>query len=413
MRSSIRLTVLIGLIAMVAGCATWRKPDDLGVDPLRSRAVSATNRGVELSAAVLGSEDSLRLFGVDVNASGVQPVWVEVRNGTTHTLWLLRAGTDPDYFSPLEVAWSAHVTMGGKTNDEIDEHFEQLAFPNPIRPGETRSGVLFTNPQVLVKLLNVDLLGNQMMVPFTLFLRVPGADEEVYRDRLRSLRGVERTEYEDTDSLRAALEQMPCCTTDPDKEVLADPLNVVIVGKLDDISAALVRRGFRPVRQQFKTRQTVFGQPPGLMMRKRAQAGAMATILRFWRAPIDYRGEAVFLVQAGRPVGGRFYEIDLQNLGDLRLHSDVDEVRNHFLQDMAYSGGLEQIAFVKGVGQAPPEQPRALPAGGSYFTDGYRIAMFFATRPLTFEDINILDWEPALQQREAQKVRELKGVGEQ
>jgi len=135
--------------------------------------------------------------------------------------------------------------------------------------------------------------------------------------------------------------------------------------------------------------------------------------IKFREQPIDYRGEAVFLVQAGRPVGGRFYVVDLQDLGDLRLHPDVDEVRNHFLQDMAYSGGLDQIAFVKGVGQAPPEQPRALPEGGSYFTDGYRIAMFFATRPLTFEDINILDWEPALQQREAQKVRELEGVGEQ
>ena len=413
MQFGARRVAVTGLMVILAGCATWQKPDDLGVEPLRSRAVSRTSQGVEISAAVLGSEDSLRLFGVDVNASGVQPVWIEVRNGTTHSLWLLRAGTDPDYFSPLEVAWSAHVTMGGKTNDKIDEHFDEMAFPNPVHPGGTSSGILFTNPQVRVKLLNVDLLGDKMMVPFTLFLRVPGVEYENYRDRLQALSGVEKTEYEDAGSLRTALAQMPCCTTDPDKEALSDPLNVVIIGKLDDISAALVRRGFRPVRRELETMQTVFGRRPGLVLRQRAQAGALAMILRFWRAPINYRGQAVFLVQAGRPVGGRFVEIDYDNLESLRLYPDVDEVRNHLLQDAAYSGGLEQVGFVKGVGVASREQPRALPEGGSYFTDGYRVALFFATRPLTFADVNFLDWEPALQQLEAQKLQELETVGEQ
>ena len=409
----LRATLAAGLLALLSGCATWQKPADIGDAPLRARAVTETNRDVELSATVLGSEDSLRMFGVDVNASGVQPVWIEVTNGTTHSLWLLRAGTDPDYFSPLEVAWSAHVTLGGKTNDRIDEHFDEMAFPNPIPPGETRSGILFTNPQVLVKLLNVDLLGDRMMVPFTLFLRVPGADQETYAERLQAQLSVERAEYEDTDALRNALEQMPCCTTPPDGEALAHPLNVVIIGKLDDISAALVRRGFRPVRREFEAMQTVFGRRPGLVVRQRAQAGASAMILRFWRAPINYRGQAVFLVQAGRPVGGRFVEIDYDNLESLHLYPDVDEVRNHLLQDAAYSGGLEQVGFVKGVGAASREQPRALPEGGSYFTDGYRVALFFATRPLTFADVNFLDWEPAMQQLEAQKLQELETVGEQ
>ena len=43
------------------------------------------------------------MFGVSVNESGVQPVWIEVENNTDQVLWLLRSGTDPDLFSPLEV----------------------------------------------------------------------------------------------------------------------------------------------------------------------------------------------------------------------------------------------------------------------------------------------------------------------
>ena len=62
--------------------------------------------------------------------------------------------------------------MGGDTNRRIDEHFDRLAFANPIPAHGASSGILFTNPQPVTKLLNVDLLGNKRMIPFTLFLPV-------------------------------------------------------------------------------------------------------------------------------------------------------------------------------------------------------------------------------------------------
>ena len=73
------------------------------------------------------------------------------RTGTSHPLWLLRPGTDPDYFSPLEVAWSMHTPLAGDTNARIDDHLDRLAFKNPIAPGETRAGMLFINPERLTK----------------------------------------------------------------------------------------------------------------------------------------------------------------------------------------------------------------------------------------------------------------------
>ena len=102
-----------------------------------ARAVSATHRDVRVSPAVPASEDSLRMFGVDINQTNVQSVWVEVQNGTSQPLWLLRSGTDPDYFSPHEVAWSFHTWLGGATNTQIDDYFSNLGFKNPIPPGET------------------------------------------------------------------------------------------------------------------------------------------------------------------------------------------------------------------------------------------------------------------------------------
>ena len=77
--------------------------------------------------------------------------------------------------------------------------------------------------------------------------------------------------------------------------------------------------------------------------------------------PSSYRGDMVFVAQAGRPIGGRF---DAEASQDLRLNADVDEVRNDLIHDFMYSGGLEKLAFVSGVGAVTADQPRTLPGGG-------------------------------------------------
>ena len=66
-----------------------------------------------------------------------------------------------------------------------------------------------------------------------------------------------------------------------------------------------------------------------------------------------------------------------------------------------YSGGLEKLGFVTGVGEAAEASPRSAFEGARYYTDGLRAVMFFATRPLSLSDVQILDWVPFLEQREA------------
>ncbi len=382
--------VCIGIL--LSGCATWTAPTDTSDTLLRTRAVTETGEGVKVSAAVLGPEDSMRMLGTDVTAAGIQPVWIEVKNDTEHLLWLLRAGADPDYFSPLEVAWSAHVKLAGKTNARIDEHFNQLAFPNPIPAHGSSSGILFTNPQPVTKLLTVDLLGSRMLIPFTLFVPVPGEESDA-RNLIHPYAAAEIDHYDDPDALRNALASLPCCGATGDGRPVGEPLNVVLIGKPDDIAAALSRRGFRRDESAADATQQVFGRPSDLTVRKRAKAGASKGWLRIWRAPLSYRGEMVFVAQAGRAIGGRFVP---ESIGELRLHADVDEVRNQLIHDFMYSGGLEKIAFVGGVGEATADQPTSLPGGGRYFTDGRRVALFLSTRPRTFAEVEILQWEPIL-----------------
>jgi hypothetical protein len=106
----------------------------------------------------------------------------------------------------------------------------------------------------------------------------------------------------------------------------------------------------------------------------------------------------VYVAQVGRPVGGRFARGG--TTGDV-LHEDVDEARNFLIQDMMYSGGLDKLGFVNGVTAAPQARPHTTLNGAPYHTDGLRAVMFFATRPLSFTNVEILDWVPYLERRES------------
>ncbi|MHB9833207.1 LssY C-terminal domain-containing protein [Paraburkholderia terrae] len=394
-----RVVFTASVVLAIAGCSTWQAPPHVDDGPLRTRAVSATNRNVRVSAAVLGSEDSVRMFGVDIEKTHVQSVWVEVQNGTSQALWLLRSGTDPDYFSPHEVAWPFHTLLGGATNTQIDDYFSNLGFKNPIPPGETRSGILFTNPDRRTKLVNIDLFGSQTLIPFTLFAPVPGGTSVPQYDQLSfAYPETAITDCPDLASLRAALERLPCCATNADGTVNADPLNAVLVGKLTDIGAALVRRNYRRDLRGSDTVQRVFGREADAVARKQAQGGAPATWIRAWLAPIRFQGQPVYVAQVGRPVGGRFVP---RGDAHLILHGNVDEARNFLIQDLMYSGGLDKLGFAYGVREATKTQPRTTLDNATYYTDGLRAVMFFATRPLSFSDVQLIDWVPYLEQREA------------
>jgi hypothetical protein len=385
-------TALGASLLVLAGCAAWQAPSEIRDAAIRARAVTTTTDDVRVSAAVLSAEDSRRLFGADINATGVQPVWIEVENESAQTLWLLRTGVDPDYFSPLEVAWSVHSAFARETNSRIDDHFDALGFSNPIPAGTTRAGVVFTNPQPRSKILNLDLVGNEELISFSLFVPVPDSPADEQLERLtHRLDGAEAIDYQDPAALRAALERLPCCATGVDGAVRGDPLNLVVVGDLHDVLAAMIRRGFRLDEREFDAQERLYARPPDVVIRKHAQGGASATRVRAWLAPLRFQGNPVFLAQVGRPQGGRFPP---RGAANPRLHPAVDEARDLLVQDLIYSGGLIQLGFVEGVGRVPAAAPGARLAGGSYYTDGLRAVLFLGTRPLGLDDLEVLDWVP-------------------
>ena len=400
------LTLSMLYLALV-GCTTWQTPAEFHDSALRARAVTAEVRGVKLSAAVLSSDESLRMFGANVNDTGVQPVWIEIENTTSQVLWFLSSGSDPDLFSPLEVAWSFHTFFAGKTNTILDDHFDALSFQNPIAPGTTQSGVIFTNPHHRSRLFSVDILGQGQLFQFTLFLGVPDdqtGNIDIALVNLNQLIDAVTDDYQDVHKFRVKLEQLPCCATGADASETGDPLNVILIGDFVDIATAFVRRGFRTSVFEFDNAQRLFDRPPDIVVRKVAKGGMSKNWLRAWVAPFRYEDKTVFIVQAGRPLGWRLAEVEEKSLV---LNPNVDEVRNLFIQDMMYSSGLAKLAFVSGAGATRPGELRDSLGGTSYHTDGLRAVLFLVTRPLSLSDVQILDWHPALKLREAEAVKEI------
>jgi hypothetical protein len=71
----------------------------------------------------------------------------------------------------------------------------------------------------------------------------------------------------------------------------------------------------------------------------------------------------------------------------------VDEARSYIFQDILYARALEKYGHVKGVGAATMSNPRMTLQNDPYFTDGYRAVMWVSSTPISFSEVEFLDWE--------------------
>ena len=246
----------ITIVFVCAGCAsTGLLPESETLD-YKSRATTHSDGSVLVSASVLSTDESHDIYGLSLDRIGVQPVWIEVENGEQEAYWLMSPGIDPNFFPASEVAEALATTHEDETREVLEQRFNALAFKNPVPPGMKVSGFVLTNLDEGVKMVQVDLIGNRNHRSFSFFSTVPGfrADYRKRRELLLDLYAEDEViNYTDEDAFRAALVALPCCVTNKDGTKNGDPLNLVIIGGLDDAFPALVRRGWQP------TEQTYFG----------------------------------------------------------------------------------------------------------------------------------------------------------
>ncbi len=394
--------------------------DEVGfLDHAQTKRIGA----VRVTTAALSTMESRAVFGTELALYGIQPVWLEVENGDSVPLFYLQAGTDPESFSPYESYWLSRLKAPREANQRLQDIFYGLYFENPVFPGETHSGFIYTRLDEGVKALDLDLVGiGEVMYNFTFSVEVPGFRADFSKIDFDTLYGPDAlVVVESEEELRRALERLPCCTSNRSGDEMGDPLNIVLVGAPENIFPAFSRRGWHPTEQTyhkavlrtirsflfrsnyryspvsplyvFGRRQDVAGQKARGTIRLRNHA-------RFWLTPLRFRGNTVWIGQISRDIGVRFV------LGipptTHKIDPDVDEARSGLIQDLAYSQALARFAFVTGVGEASRNNPRSNLTGDLYFTDGLRAVFFFEARPRTLDEVEFVNWElpPRFQQYE-------------
>ena len=382
----------VGLALLTGACASpFEKPAPFDDGPLRARAVTKTDDGIRVSAAVPSGDESRSIFGVDLDQRGIQPLWLEIENGSERSVYFLPTGLDPEYFAPLEVAF----LYGGPFHDEgkaaLAEHLEALSFDSrsPIAPGERVSGFVYANRADPSMMVQVDLIGREWSDSIGLVVPVPGT--EAAQQRMAALSGLyiesEFVEIDDEPALRTALEGLPCCAADQTR-ARSLPLNLVLIGELDEWGPAFVRRNYR-----YATASPwhAFGRMQDLSGHKISRwVAPQPHTLRLWLTPLRYQGKPIWVGQVSTVLGGRFAA---SGEGKRRIEPDVDEARNDVVQDLLYSQDLAKIGFVKGAGGLSAAEPGQTSDGWSYHTDGLRAVLVFGGSAVSLAEIDFFDWE--------------------
>jgi len=398
------------------GCASTNYLYKSEILDYKSRAETLSDGGVEVKASALSDDEAYDVYGLTLARKDVQPVWIEVKNSEDEAYWLMSPGVDTNFFPASEVAEAFATTNENETLDVLEQRFQALAFRNPIPPGKTVSGFVLTHRDEGVKIIQVDLVANRRYKSFTVFSAVPGFYSD-YRERGSFVLNIYPDEkiinYTDDDSFRAALETLPCCVTNKDGLRNGDPLNLVIVGGIDDAMPALVRRGWRPTEQTWlgsviKMMKSglagerypyapvsplyLYGRPQDFALQKARDNIHQRNHLRLWLSPMRYHGKLVWVGQISRDIGTRF-TIHSAYLMTHKIDPDVDEARTALLEDMVYSQSLVKLGLVKGVGAATKDAPRHNLTEDPYYTDGFRGVLIFDVKPSAITDIRFLSWE--------------------
>ncbi len=405
------LSVALLVFGFVQGCSSFQHHSIEDV-PFKERSKTKVDGNVKVTIAVLTTKEGKQVYGVDLSLRRIQAVWVEVENKEDYPYWFLASALDPEYYAPAEVAYASHIPLAGTYNKNVDKHFKALSFKNPIQPNTTESGFALIHLDRGAREVDIDLIGRNSVKNFTFFVPVPGIHAtDIYEAKAWLSEG--EITVVDEEGLRDALEQLPCCTTSKDGKHPGDPLNIVVIGKPDDLFPAFIRRGWRMAEDTYwrSIKRTIYSflfgkryryspvSPLYLFGRKQdiALQKARGTIhrrnhLRLWLTSLLINNKEVWIGQISRDIGVRFTRKS-HNFVTHKIDLDVDEVRNAFMEDMLYSHGLKKVGFVEGVGMAPEDKPRTNMTGDPYFTDGLRAVLLFDRRPTQITDLKFFHWD--------------------
>jgi hypothetical protein len=383
---------LLALLLVSACGAAYPPPAPVDHGAFRERAVVETTGPVTVAAAIPDEDESLAIFGINLGSKDIQPIWLEIANGSERPFVFLPTGLDTEYFAPNETSFLFADQFDSESQETLSIFLEEVSLTSrdPIEPGETARGFVFVNRVDSTAVVDVVLVGPRWSETIALFVPVPGAGGVAERaDTFRRLADtVSGRDIEEETALRRALERLPCRTDMSNGDGLGPPLNVVFVGDLETVMPAFGRRLYRlsdaePLR--------LFGREQDLAGRKSSRwTPARPHFLRLWMTGLRYRNQPIMVGQIAMPRGGRFAR---DQEGEAALDPRTDVARDALVQDLVYSQALARIGYIKAKGERTAGVMEGCAATSDFQTDGLRAVMIFQHEPVSLAEIDFLDWE--------------------
>ncbi len=380
--------ILLGLSVLCTACGGRAYVyEPVASIEIRNRIESQSDKTVRVSAAVPGREETEAIFGIALYDQGIQPVWLEIENtGSEHVRYAI-VSTDPNYFSPLEVAYKNRGGYSDEARIEMERRFKRLAMPRYIAPGEIRSGFVFTHADNGAKGINVDLFSADESFHFTFLLRVPGFVPDYANIDFESIYSIDQLVEVSEEDLHEAVKNLPCCSVDEDDDSDA-AINLVLIGPGDDLLRALLRSRWvetSAAEAAVKEPGFLFGRQQDAIFRHNSKVDDSSYELRLWLAPIVSGTDRVW--------AGSVRHLFGPGVAHLRIDPDVDYARYFALQSFAYGQSIEKVGWVVGTEIVPAASFWEDLIQSAFFSDGDRTVLWLSGEPFSIANITTVDWD--------------------
>jgi hypothetical protein len=417
---SIGICCLISLSLTFSGCATYRL-EPVEKAPFLDRLETQAQDNVTVSVAALSDEEAKKIFGVSMAHRGVQPIWLKIQNESDSPYIFNQHSIDPNYYSSAEAAYMNHVRTGKWliilgalsfvclpvalgipaeyinakiTNDRINRIFEKRGIANNIvMPHETISGFVFTPLHEGTRKIDLKLYGEKEEKVFTFFVEIPGLKFDYMKKDFETLYPAGAIKEYDEGELKKVLESVRCCTADRKGKGEGDPLNLILIGELQNLIYAFtsahwdqaeslgVRSAGRMAKAYIFKKEDRWSPFSTLYFEDRSQdvgfQKARQTInerlhLRLWLAPMRYQGKPVWIGTASRDIGVKL-TLKTWNLMTHQIDPNVDDSRDYVLADLVEAGWVSYYGYLRYRDPVKQSKPAKNLLGNPYFTDGLRV----------------------------------------
>ena len=405
------LTIVTQLVlSTLFGCATSSESLKKESVPFMQRAQTKRQAHLEVTVAMPSANEAEEIFGAPLSEKEVQPIWIRIKNYSNSPHMFLPLLVDQNYYPPYEIFYKFKQSK----NQDWYAELKQKSIHQFIEPFGEISGFVFTNLVHGTRRISVGVVGHGLgLETFVFYIQDPGIELDYERIDFAHLYPTEELTHLDDSNLRNALEKLPCCTTNMDGTLHGDPLNIIVIGDVEQVVNSFLDNGWDETelltsKNMIKAakaflsgssyRHTIisplycFGRQQDLSMQKPRKTISARNHLRLWMTSLLYNSKPVWIGQISRDVGVHMTFKTWPPFTH-KISPTVDEAREYLVENMAISNSLAKFGFVRGVGVAPSTEPRTNLTDDPYFTDGLRAVLILSEKPTPINQIKLLKWD--------------------